>query len=470
MWKRVLKYTLFAYLVYFAAAGVFSYLWPMPPSRVKSPDEYYGDTEGPDRVLLVETPQDAFARRLEVIGHAERTLDVTYYCIKDGQTTDAFFGKILEAADRGVQVRILLDGAMGGTGGGRGSLPEAMALHPNIQFSLYNPVNPLKPWQWNARLHDKFILADDKYLLLGGRNIGDEYFAPPYYDGAVTHDRDVLVLNTAGGTDTGTDSVVTQVQAYMETLWTSPDVATVQVPAQQQAAAEAVQQKLRTAYADFLSAYPDYVQTEFDCESGSFPTNKITLVHNPIQTFKKEPWVGADLAALLKTGKQVQVQSPYCTANKHTLAAFTQIAEHTETFRLITNSMASSPNYPAFSNYVTQRQKFLDTGVSIFEYQSTDSIHAKSALMDGRIAVVGSFNLDDRSLYIDTETVLVIDSPAFHEVLQQEFDGLYAQSAQVGADNAYIAGSGAAPLAVPAAKRLLMYGVSVLSRLFQFLI
>lgn len=79
----------------------------------------------------------------------------------------------------------------------------------------------------------------------------------------------------------------------------------------------------------------------------------------------------------------------------------------------LTNSMASSPNYPAFSAYSSQRAKFLATGVEIYEYQSTDSIHGKSCVADGRISVVGSFNLDDRSLYIDTESVLIIDSPEF---------------------------------------------------------
>ncbi len=84
--------------------------------------------------------------------------------------------------------------------------------------------------------------------------------------------------------------------------------------------------------------------------------------------------------------------------------------------------------------------------------------------------MVGSFNLDDRSLYIDTESVLIIDSPEFFAQLNAELDTLFAQSAAVGPDNAYLPGSGATALNVSLGKRLLMGFVSIFSRLFRFLI
>ena len=186
----------------------------------------------------------------------------------------------------------------------------------------------------------------------------------------------------------------------------------------------------------------------------------------PVQ---KEPTLGATLAQLLSGCQKIRLQTPYATANPSTLAALTRLAKqgHVE---YLTNSMASSPNYPAFSAYSSQRAKFLATGVEIYEYQSTDSIHGKSCVADGRISVVGSFNLDDRSLYIDTESVLIIDSPEFFAQLNAELDTLFAQSAAVGPDNAYLPGSGATALNVSLGKRLLMGFVSIFSRLFRFLI
>ena len=196
--KKLPRYSLrllLAYLVYIFTGGVLAYLLPRQARNLPQTDSFYGIGRGPDRAVLVEEPQDAFARRVEVIRTAQSTLDVCYHCVKSGETTECFFAELLRAADRGVRVRVLLDGTVGGLSGARSNIALALRAHPNIEYRIYNPVDLLRPWEWNALLHDKFILADDRMLLLGGRNIGDEYFAPPGYEGAVTYDRDVLVLN-----------------------------------------------------------------------------------------------------------------------------------------------------------------------------------------------------------------------------------------------------------------------------------
>ena len=137
---------------------------------------------------------------------------------------------------------------------------------------------------------------------------------------------------------------------------------------------------------------------------------------------------------------------------------------------LQTNSTASSPNYPAFSNYIENRKKFINTGITIRELQSEDSIHGKSFLMDGRLTAVGSCKLYDRSMYIDTEAMLVIDSPEFYEQLKAAVDGYGSQSLTVSADNGYEESADVTPLDVPWWKKALMWLASLISRPFQFLI
>ena len=345
-----------------------------------------------------------------------------------------------------------------------------MRAHPNIEYRIYNPVDLLRPWEWNALLHDKFILADDRMLLLGGRNIGDEYFAPPGYEGAVTYDRDVLVLNDLAGTPDSSESVTAQAKIYMDTLWDAPETDKFgTLSPSRRADGLAAQEYLKETAARWEAAAPSFYLPSEPASQCAVPTQRVTLLHNPVSPFKKEPTLGATLAQLLSGCQKIRLQTPYATANPSTLAALTRLAKqgHVE---YLTNSMASSPNYPAFSAYSSQRAKFLATGVEIYEYQSTDSIHGKSCVADGRISVVGSFNLDDRSLYIDTESVLIIDSPEFFAQLNAELDTLFAQSAAVGPDNAYLPGSGATALNVSLGKRLLMGFVSIFSRLFRFLI
>ena len=132
--------------------------------------------------------------------------------------------------------------------------------------------------------------------------------------------------------------------------------------------------------------------------------------------------------------------------------------------------MASSPNLPAFSCYTFERKGLVKTGVQIYEYQSEDSIHGKSYLFDGHISAVGSFNLDDRSLYIDTESMLVIDSPEFYQELSGAIESYQAKALLVGPDNRYVPDEQVQEQPFPTFKRGLMHVASWLFRLFQFLV
>ena len=119
---------------------------------------------------------------------------------------------------------------------------------------------------------------------------------------------------------------------------------------------------------------------------------------------------------------------------------------------------------------MAKREDFLETGIRIHEDQSRDSIHGKSCVADGRLSVVGSFNLDDRSLYIDTESVLVIDSPEFYGQLNGAMEELFRQSALVGPDNCYVPDQSVKPVEASAGRQGLMKAVSVFSRAFRYLI
>ena len=473
--KQILLMIALLYLFYLLIAGIFSYLWPTPVSKQEKDNFQVSDLlgkegeTGVDRAVLVESPKDAFSRRIEIIRSATKELDICCHCVKSGESVDCIFGEVIKAADRGVKVRVLMDGKVSGMVGSHKDIPLALLSHPNIEYKLYNPVNLLTPWKWNVLLHDKFIIADDRMFMLGGRNMGDEYFNPPGYDGKVTYDRDALIINTASGSVKSDESVIPEAKAYMDSLWELSDSVSPSFSEKKRSTGEKEQERLRTVSDTFQKEYPGYYFPEQDAFSASVQTRKVSLLSNPIHTFKKEPLIGYKLKELLLTGEDIQIQTPYSTAHPLTLKAFRQISQQADSFTLLTNSLASSPNYPAFSAYLSNRGRFVATGVSIYEYQSTDSIHGKSMLMDSHISVVGSLNLDDRSLYIDTESVLVIDSPAFNQLLRTKFDALQSQSAKVGEDNRYVQGS-VPILPVPAYKKVIMGLVSIFSNLFRFLI
>ena len=452
--------------MYLFLVSTFAYAIPAPVSEEKKEyfenKHFYSDTEGPDRIDLIETPTEAFEIRLNMIKNAKRNIIISYHAIHQGDTTNVFFGELLKAADNGVEVQIVLDAKAGSMSSNVKDILKNADAHENISFRRYNPAHFLKPWEFHSLLHDKYIIVDNEYLLLGGRNIGDKYYDPVSLDTSVVNDRDVFVWNSAQSEN----SVIYEVLDYFSMIW--EDCEPLKNNGNQN------NDLINTLYKSTESFKSDnpkfYVNTLEDYKNGTVRTNKISLLYNPINHMKKEPWVAYQVRQIALGAKEsVLLQTPYATGNKNLLKAMEAVSANVKT-DMLTNSLASSPNFPAFSNYSSQRNKFVNTGVTIHELQSTDSIHGKSLVIDDRLSIVGSLNMDDRSFYIDTETMLVIDSPEFSDILSEAINHYMDMSLVVGENNKYILSDSVKALPVPFTKTVIMFLASIISRLFQFLI
>lgn len=467
---KYIKVTVILYLAYVLCTGV------LPYARCKSvsdtfassvsTSEFYSDTPCTDRAALVEYPSESFETRIHILDEARERIDVSYYAMHMGESTDLFLGALLDAADRGVRVRILVDGQFGGLTYFHRSYATALGAHPNIELKLYNPPNVLKPWTWNGRLHDKYIIIDDRLLLMGGRNIGDKYFATEGYDRPLSYDRDVLIYNTA---QEGTSSVLFDVRDYMDSLWGSKNVC--QPFSEETKRGAAKRQALRTKYAQFRNDDPSlFDHTSDDYEARTYAANCITFLHNDTQIGPKEPKVEYVLGRLLLDAKEsVVLQSPYIILDHSLEELLNDLGEKQIDAAILTNSIASSPNPLACTAYFGDRKTILNTGIHLWEYQGEQSIHAKTYLIDERMALVGSYNLDPRSAYIDTEMLLAIDSVEFTQHLKQVQDEYRQQSLEVGDDGAYSSGSAAEARSVPFFKRVMIFVLFLPVRLFKSL-
>lgn len=426
---------------------------------------------GPDRACLIEKPVDALNVRLAMLRRVTTRLDITSHVVRAGESSAAFLGEVLQAADRGVAVRLFLDGKAGTMSRQMIHTMQALDTHENISVRFYNPLDLRRPWKLHALLHDKFILVDGELLLLGGRNVDDRHFGPKNFHGPLTHDRDVLIWKN-GASSAENRSALEQVQDYMELLWDCKDAVAAEAMDSAKRDNPAYFAGLLQMAEEFGAENPVFYQYSMeDYLDRTVPTSRITLLNNPIHTDKKEPWVAWQMRRLALTAEQfVLVQTPYATANTKLLETVREASSRAQVV-FLTNSVASSPNLPAFSNYRYQREDFLQAGAEIYEYQLQDSIHGKSMVIDQRLALVGSFNMDDRSIYIDTETMLVIDSPEFSQLLTAAIADGIQQSLQVGADNRYIIPvDGVEEAEVSTAKQVLMRLAYILLRPFQFLL
>lgn len=468
--KKWIASAVLLYLLYIFCTGVFPFLRSKTVSEVfastVSVSDFYSDTPCTDRAALVETPAEGFDTRIHILDGAQARIDVSYYALHMGETTDLFLGALLDAADRGVQVRILVDGQFGGLTYYNRAYAAAIGAHPNIELKIYNPPNPLKPWTWNGRLHDKYIIIDNRLLLMGGRNIGDKYFGPDGYDKPLSYDRDVLIYNTAWE-DGGGDSVLFAVRDYMDSLWVSPNV---RLPFEKDTkSAASKRQALQTGFQDFRSERPAlFDHTGDDYESWTHPTNRVTFFHNDTNIGVKEPKTGYVLGQLLRQAESnVVLQSPYVILDSTLDTLLRDLGEKQINAAVLTNSAASSPNPTACAAYLGDRKTIANTGVRLLEYQGENSIHAKTYLIDDRLSVVGSYNLDPRSAYIDTEMMLAIDSVAFTRELKQVQDTYRQQALEVTGDGRYLPREDLEERPLPFAKKVMLWLLFLPVRLFK---
>lgn len=470
-----IKYIIILYLLYAFIFGVLIFGLHRPRDSkylaTHPADRFYGESIGQDRVALVEDRYYSGLVRIDLIERAEETLDISYYTIHDGVSTDIFLGSIIEAADRGVKVRFILDGIFHHMEGNLKDVIYAFKDHPNIELKFYEPFTLLKPWTWNNRLHDKFIIVDNKLAIIGGRNIGDKYFAQDDSNIAVVNDRDVLILNTDEANYHS--SAIFQLEEYFNQIW---EHEFSRYPATQLTERQRKKGKGKSKYLIDKLQYmkktnPEIFNNSFNWLDISLPTKKVTLIHNPIERLNKRPWCWYELINLAERSEEsILIQSPYIIPTGSMVKSIEDKDIIAENIDILTNSLAVSPNPFAISGYMNHRKSIVDTKANVYEFQGPGSIHAKSYIFDNRISAVGSFNFDSRSVHLSTETMVVIDSQQFAEHLKTEMGKYMERSLVVGNDYSYIPNPLVEEKKVSVLKKIVIKVLSVIIYFFEFML
>ncbi len=378
----------------------------------------------------------ALAARIILADTAERSLDVQYYIWHGDGAGILLMDALKRAAERGVRVRLLLDD--NGVVGLDSSL-AALNAHPGIQVRIVNPF-PNRSARWlgfltdfnrlNRRMHNKAFTADSQATIVGGRNIGNEYFAAGQ-DFSFT-DLDVLAIGPAV-TDVADafDQYWNCAAAYpLELLVTYPGAA----PDQVSAAADAVRANPQAAaYLEALQR----TQVVRDLLQGSLPFEwaRTKLVSdNPAKLLAtdmgaEDLLLGQMERVLGSPRKEFLLVSPYFVPTSHGTESLVAMARRGVQVTVLTNSLAATDVSVVHAGYAKRRKALLKGGVRLFELKLTSdtsertqstgfggsssaSLHAKTFAVDRKRVFVGSFNFDPRSAGLNTEMGLVIDSPA----------------------------------------------------------
>lgn len=476
---KMLRRFLFLFLIYLIAGALLPFVHTKEAGEAFKQqfnvEAFYGDGESVDRARVVETSTDALESRISMIHQAENEIILSTFDIREGHSSRDIFSSLLEAADRGVKVRILVDGLYGMVHMHGNPIFYAAGTSPNIEIKFYNIPNPLKPWTINGRMHDKYVIVDDKLLLLGGRNTFD-YFLGEYNLKNLSYDRDVLIFNTAFGRETAEDaknastqSVIYQVEDYFNDMWDSKYCKTV-FDAPTRSMTEkipAARQELREHYLAMQEAMSGLTVPGHDYQAETVPIRKATLISNPTHIMAKEPWVWYQIQALMAQAEnRAYIHTPYAVFSKDMYRSMAEIAHRVPNVTMLLNATSVGDNFMASSDYTRNRKDILDTGVCLREYFGDHSSHGKSILIDDRLSLVGSYNLDMRSTYVDTETMLVIDGEEFNQQLEACIMELEASSLAVNKDGGYVPDEDVSIVELPRKKKILF---SITSQLFQLI-
>ncbi len=389
---------------------------------------------------------DAFYARTALVTAAERSIDVQYFLWHDDVTGKVLLKYILDAADRGVRVRLLLDDLAN-----EALDPEFYALdtHPNISIRLFNPF-PTRGFKYidffthtrriNRRMHNKSFTVDNQFTILGGRNIGDKYFDA--MEDTNFYDVDVL----------GTGPLVEKVSNQFDKYWNHETAVPIYAFGHNTATVEDLE-RTRVELSEFKnshknSRYADDVRASsligFVSE-GRFPAYfgvAEVIYDDPDKGLVNPPGdfvIKMDLIVpyLENLRHELILVTPYFVPRDDGVDALIGFVENGTTVDVVTNSFAATDSGVVHAGYSRYREALLAGGVELFEvkpdsrrdrregsvaFDSEASLHSKVFIFDQEIVYIGSLNLDPRSIDINTEVGVMFHSPEMARVWAIELD------------------------------------------------
>jgi putative cardiolipin synthase len=386
---------------------------------------------------LLDRNELALQARLALADEAAESLDVQYFVWQSDASGHLLADRMLHAADRGVRIRILIDDF--GVSGKGGDVLKLDA-HPNIEVRNFNPWSTrgnrlgtsteflARAYVLNRRMHNKTIIADGRFAVLGGRNIGDRYFG--LYDRFVQDDLDVMVAGP----------MAHEVAASFDEFWNSEHsflVSSFEYDQRPRTPLETTREALHasiernaTLLASFPSEPTDWSTYLEELVATFAPARSALMWESPDILDESRPRVYEDYKEFVASARsEVLISSPYFIPDEEFRTLLRDLVARGVRVVVITNSLATNNHVVAHTGYRHWRRDVLASGVELYELRADAQalslyvtppanatrlgLHTKADVVDGERAFVGSPNVDPRSMVLNTEIGVIGDGPAF---------------------------------------------------------
>ncbi len=403
--------------------------------------------------LVLNTGHDAFLKRFALLDAAERAIDLQYYIWNSDKSGRVLAQQVLLVADRGVHIRLLLDDF---NIGDRDELLLVMDAHPNIEIRVYNPnaarKGPVRKvlgligdfGRLNQRMHNKSFIVDGSVAIVGGRNIGDDYFdlndelnfrdrdllavgpividIAKSFDAYWNHERAFSITNIINGSSVDSTEILT-LRKSLENKVQQDDLHYME-----SAANFSADVSFNSWLSDMIWAPAELVYDQtLAIDDNSHTTRK--RVANVLREIAKN------------TTRELLIESAYLVPSDEGIALLKELTESGVKVKALTNSLASNDLTTNHSGYARRRIALLKNGAELFELRhdakschylvvgtercsenTLFGLHAKSIVFDRKAVFVGSFNLNQRSIYLNSELALIVYSPELAEIIAGDIE------------------------------------------------
>ncbi|MFV2089339.1 MAG: phospholipase D family protein [Pseudomonadales bacterium] len=378
---------------------------------------------------LLENNADALNWRLALIDEAVSSLDLMYYLWHADDSGRLLLKRVIQAADRGVSVRLLIDDLLL-TNDDR--VLMALDQHPNIQFRIFNPWKNRKVGRvvefvasmdrLNSRMHNKLLIADTQATIWGGRNIGDNYFG--LSDSYNFHDLDVLGFGPVASEASNT------FDHFWNSSWTISASVLPEDVDERFVARKELQSLRKLQTSDSLEGFPlepgDWSE-EFGELVQKLHFGSSRFIYDTIENGQLVGGLTEPLGSILSTAdREILLVNAYIIPDQDFIDELRRLVNRGVHVRILTNSLASHDVPAVNSHYQKWRKPILETGAELYELRPDAAIkkgvdtppvrsefiglHIKAFVVDRHRIFIGSMNFDPRSVNINSEMGVTIDS------------------------------------------------------------
>lgn len=384
-----------------------------------------------DSIRLLSDNSEAFQARVDLIHQAQSQVDVAYFEISDDDMALAFLALLRDAARRGVRVRLLVDGMFN-------AIPPCVQdylVRQGVEIREFHPVKLRKPLTINRRMHDKLLIVDACHLIVGSRNIDHRHFGL----GCVNYvDRDAYLRGHAAR----------QAHLYFQCLWSSAEQRTtrtrercqqpncspmrslsMQLDACHISPGVALDQALLQITAGgfiLLDSAQEWSTGQREPRCVQFLNDCVGRKRNPCAITSKIHELFA------QAQDSIIIESPYLVASRELNCTLARAQARGVQVVILTNSLASTDQVITYAGYSYQKRRWLRQGAELWEYIGPHHLHAKTAVIDCCISIIGSHNLDPRSERLDTQSAVVVRDCGVAEDLLDSMAEHFSHARQVG--------------------------------------